>query len=560
MSRNIRQKYPVSAPTAARATRRRGGRAATPDLSDDSTGYSALEEASDSDDADEEAVDAAEAEHFQAQAERLHASRSSRPRQTRESDAQKKLKDYDDDQSEDGDEESSDDSSGEDDVFGGDTEDNEVTSGSEDDEDGEDDDDDSGGAVDGHVASHVQNTLGRSVLRSNSSTDREGPTPRRHVRFVDIPSSDSDSTDTEDDQDFYGDLFVPQDQLDRRFRQSIEQDPESTPFDYFEEFEAGPDPYMTPGESDLEGILLQPSSLQTSPMSRSTAVSKSDAAAATAASPPTDEEEDEYDSDATEDDFPEPVSAAGVSGTRRLSESASDSELPETPSKQRPPRAGRFDLEHRGEKPIVVMNCATRKIMIFTPQKSMALDLSPEQFRFRAVIDDSQVPMLSNETLMTAISLFNSAGSSGFQLGVDGIPDSVFAGAIEGGFADPDPEDDIDITAFIHDDDSNSDSEESPMPTEDENNNSSSTETLATPKNRMLGATFSTPDGSYANMLESESTTVSDFEMDHAHRRSLDNAAMPPPVQSSSKRKSAAEQFVSHKRQRSISEVGGIQI
>jgi hypothetical protein len=179
MSRNVRQNF---SRLPSKVTKRRDSDSSSPNLSDDD-GYSAVEAISDSEDDDEDNVDAAEEEHIiNHELRDSYSSSSPRPRSS-------------------GDEEEVDDDASE-----------------EDDAGNADADVDDSTSWNGFVSEGDEN--------SSPDTPQQDTTQvQRHVRFADVPSSDSDSTETEDDNaDFFPDLFVDQSTLDPAFRREIEHD------------------------------------------------------------------------------------------------------------------------------------------------------------------------------------------------------------------------------------------------------------------------------------------------------------------------------------------------
>jgi hypothetical protein len=181
MSRNIRQRQPK---TPVRSTRQDDSDSSLSDLSDDS-GYSAVEAISDSDEDDDDDVKAAEEEHI------TRDWRDSTQSSPRPAGGSRHRHDEEEEEEE---------------LDGDDGDD-------EDDEEDEDDEADESASWEGIV--------------SDSNTDTPITTvntAERRVRF-DVPDSDGDSTDTEDEAlDFFPDIFVEQGSLDPSFRREIEQD------------------------------------------------------------------------------------------------------------------------------------------------------------------------------------------------------------------------------------------------------------------------------------------------------------------------------------------------
>lgn len=209
MSRNIRRNYKTS---AAKSRRRGSDTTATSiDLSDDD-GYSAVEDISDSEDDDEEDVNAVEEENLIIEAIQLPS--SPRPplsfEQVADVDVQEayqSLDDDDDDEDEDEDEANDDDDDDEE-------------------EDVDDDEDADDHASWGGIVSEVEEAQTSDFYQD--ATAFSSDVAERHVRF-DIPDSDSDSTDTDDDHaDLFPDIFVSQTALDPAFRREIEDDPDDS--------------------------------------------------------------------------------------------------------------------------------------------------------------------------------------------------------------------------------------------------------------------------------------------------------------------------------------------
>ncbi len=88
------------------------------------------------------------------------------------------------------------------------------------------------------------------------------------------------------------------------------------------------------------------------------------------------------DGDTTEEDVPEPLPRRKQH--RRVSPAAetsdSDTDRP-IRVRQGRPRVGHFDLDGTDVKPVAVLHPGSRKMIIFTPEKSRDFDLSPESFR-----------------------------------------------------------------------------------------------------------------------------------------------------------------------------------
>ncbi|KAL7936569.1 hypothetical protein V8C35DRAFT_236508 [Trichoderma chlorosporum] len=381
MSRNIRQKYPA---TAAKAQKRRRGSdtSSSLDLSDEE-GYSAVEDISDSEDDEEDVRAVEEAIIF---TEGI----------SQASDTPRPLLD-DEEEEEDGDDEAGEEAEDED----------------EDDADDLLDDGDDDNASWAGILSDVDDG-NTSDFYHDSNAFASDPIIERHVRF-DVPDSDSDSTETEDDHaDLFPDIFVSQNSLDPAFRKEIEHDPDESSgsnsfWDYhghYEEEEEEED-----SESDAEEVVRQLSDDESAP-----AMPIPGVASAVENFTPTFEEPlelDGYESDGDttdEEDIPEPIIRKKARRqSSAMSDEASDSEADSPVKPERgQPRVGRFNLDRSDKKPIAVLNPLTRKMMIFTPHRRRQLDLSPEQFNFPWAIEDQTTPLLSNSANMMLSAMFSS--------------------------------------------------------------------------------------------------------------------------------------------------------
>jgi hypothetical protein len=216
MSPVARRKAPT---TPVKAVRRRdsgsssGSVSSSLDLSDDEDGYSAVEDITDSDDDDEEDVNAVEEEHILTEDNKPVV--SPRPQSF---DFDRDNQHYDDDANDDDDDQA---------VEG---EAYESTSWA--------------GIASDTDEKQVSDFYQEAAFGSDLAVER-------HVRF-DLPSSDSDSTDTEDDHaDLFPDIFVSQNSLDPAFRREIEHDPdESSDSGSFWDF----NPYAEHDHSQSEAV------------------------------------------------------------------------------------------------------------------------------------------------------------------------------------------------------------------------------------------------------------------------------------------------------------------
>ncbi|KAK5658193.1 hypothetical protein OQA88_2166 [Cercophora sp. LCS_1] len=341
MSRNVRQKYPTTPVKARKPTKRRGSDSSSSlNLSDDDEehGYSGVEDVSDSDD-DEEHVFAAEEEHIIHNATRQ---RGGSPRPVEEDD--------------DADEENEDDEA-------------------------EEDAGDESASWDG-ILSESDNAAAEQPI--DYLFDEVDQVIERHVRFTGVPDSDSESTTSETSEDHHGffpDIFVAQNNLDPAFRREIEYDDDdaSSNSGSFWDFGGSQDLLETVSEEDDDATPTATPMPSCPPTAASTPT-------------PTGEVHEldgyETDGDTTEEDVPEPPARRKQMRRYPTVEVSSDSETEKpTPYRRGKPRIGRFNLDRSEKKPIAVLNPATRKMMIFTPQRLSRLDLSPESFN----VDYSQL-------------------------------------------------------------------------------------------------------------------------------------------------------------------------
>ncbi|KAM5378765.1 hypothetical protein ACJZ2D_004238 [Fusarium nematophilum] len=230
----------------------------------------------------------------------------------------------------------------------------------------------------------------------------------RHVHF-DVPSSDSDSTDTEDDHaDLFPDIFVSQNALDPAFRREIENDPDESSgsgsfWDYGYQ-------YGDALDSDTEDIIRH---LDDDETPLATPLASQQATAASTPVPTFEEPQEldgyETDGDTTEEDEPEPpVRRKTRRPSNPLSDiSDSDADSP-VKAERGQPRVGRYNLDRSDKKPIAVLNPLTRKMMIFTPHRRHQLDLSPEQFNLPWPIEDQSSPIMSNSANLMLSAMFSS--------------------------------------------------------------------------------------------------------------------------------------------------------
>ncbi|KAI5862517.1 hypothetical protein GGS23DRAFT_79744 [Durotheca rogersii] len=366
MSPNVRAQGPPA--TLVKVSRRRGSDVSSSiDLSDEG-GYSAVEDISDSEDDDEEDVNAAEEEHIlTGELLGIHSTRSPRPHPGKD----------EQDDSEEGDDEDDDDYEG------------------DNDEDADETGSWNGIASEADIESQV-------VDQGYASTERR-------VRF-DIPDSSDDDTETDEDvgQGFFPDLFVDKSALDPSFRREIEHDPDpydsSTSEAFWDHYGASGELENDPDEpgSDFEALMHVIEDEDSTPI----ATPMTSHELSTGLSTPTglfgndDESLDGYqtDGDTTDEEDP-PENPLRRKTRRELVDDSSDSDVvPLIRPRRGQPRVGRFNLDKSSKKPIAILNPRTGKMMIFTPQcvKGRGFDLSPEQFNFQYFDQSQSSPILSN--------------------------------------------------------------------------------------------------------------------------------------------------------------------
>ncbi|CAJ2512649.1 Uu.00g007680.m01.CDS01 [Anthostomella pinea] len=368
MSRDVRQKHPT---TPVKVAKRRGSDTSSSlDLSDDG-GYSGVEDISDSEDDNEDDVNAAEEEHILTHG--VHQSIPSSPRPVED----------DDDEGDDEEDDGEDDSEGDDD----DAEENRSWNGIVSEPDSDE------GAIE-------QEEQGDTVIQ-------------RRVRF-DVPeSSDGDSTETDDDigNDFFPDLFVDKSTLDPSFRREIEYDHDpydSSELDAFwdpdrDGITFSADALVDHTSTDFHALMHAMEDDDSTPVA--TPMTHHDLSSTAVSTPaPSPEIDDEslngYQSDGDTTDEEDPPEKPPRRKTRReVVENDSDSDVVTLLRPRRgQPRVGRFTLDKSYKKPIAIVNPRTGKMMIFTHQNmGRGFDLSPEQFNFDEFLGHTQSsPMLSN--------------------------------------------------------------------------------------------------------------------------------------------------------------------
>ncbi|KAG7286915.1 hypothetical protein NEMBOFW57_006415 [Staphylotrichum longicolle] len=361
MSRNVRQKYQ---PAPARATKRRDYDSSSLDLSDDDSGYSGVEDVTDSEDDDEDHVFAAEEEHIITNASRK---RSEPPRPLMEDD--------DDDADEESEADEDDDEAEAEDV----------------------DPVDDSASWDGILSDHDEPIP--APLTSDNLEQLATPV-ERHVRFAGVPDSDSDSTTSETSEinDFFPDIFVEQSALDPSFRREIEHDDETSSNGSFWDFHSGSQEIGTRDAQDSDDDAAA-QDLDLTPLATPRPSQPPSEAATPVAAFAEVQELDGYetDGDTTEEDIPEPIVRRKHMRRAHSVEASSDSDT-ERGVQYRPgkPRIGRFNLDRSDNKPIGVVDPASGKMIIFTPRRTNQLDLSPESLQLDFNQDLTCSPLVRN--------------------------------------------------------------------------------------------------------------------------------------------------------------------
>jgi hypothetical protein len=189
MSKIVRKKAPAK---KSKPVKRRLSDSSTPSDLSDEYGYSGVEDISDSEDDDEEDVNAVEEDSI-----------------LKESFTPPRPAPIPDDSSDDNDADDDEEEEVEAEIEEVDADDNESTSWA-------------------GIVSEPDEDHEASDLYADDGIFAAAATPERHVHF-DVPYSDSDSTATEDDHaDIFPDIFVDQHSLDPSFRREIEDDAEDS--------------------------------------------------------------------------------------------------------------------------------------------------------------------------------------------------------------------------------------------------------------------------------------------------------------------------------------------
>ncbi|KAI3331821.1 hypothetical protein HD806DRAFT_529595 [Xylariaceae sp. AK1471] len=572
----IRLKIPVN-PAKAKS-RRDSDSSSSLDLSDES-GYSGVEDITDSDD-DEEDVEAAEEEHILSDEQRT-AQSSPRP-----------VEDQDNED---------------------DDEDDNVALGDDEEEDYEGDDDDDAeetASWDGLPSEPEQ-------VEIEDLADIEIPTVQRRVRF-DVPDSDDDDTETDEDTayGFFPDLFVDKSKLDPSFRLEVDQNSDDDSDAYWDHYGASNTlgPLIEEGSSDFEALMHVIEEDDSTPVATPMAQNDMSTALSTpVASPEKDEVSlDGYQTDGDTTDEEEPVPRPVRRKTRRepVEEVSEASDVEIIKGRRGQPRVGRFSLDKSSKKPIAMVNPRTGKLMIFTTQRSLkrGLDLSPEQFNFSFFDQTQPSPILGNpgNIMMSGMISSNTFGDfmnthavGPAEAWYAQVPDSNAFGDTSGseGQAVDEEEKNLRIEDFLDiDDDSDSSDNQEEMGKDDAED-----DIFCTPGRPTTSSSDVT---SLLDHFEHDSNLVGAFRRDQAHHRLITrskathdslafsgpyfegtlrgikdgriataNVPISPlrrrkkvpefassPLSSSTKRKASSEHHMGHKKQRSIPDVGPLHL
>lgn len=361
MSRNVRQNHPPARRIKVLKPRvSDSSDESSLNLSDDS-GYSGVEDVSDSDEDDDEHVFAVE-----------EAIITKQPRKKVPVEAPRPL-----DEENDADEE--------------DDDDDDIDIDEDDDEDQEEDDDDDSSVSWQGLSPTKDDDLDLPETPGADFVDPEmfKPVGRgRHVRFAGVPDSDSDSTSTDTDnegRDFFPDIFVDQNSLDPTFRREIERD-EDHASDSSSSFwdHQNQDGLRIGSDEDVEEFMKKYGNIPHEGPLFPELLPDLKAV-----------ELDGYetDGDTTEEDVPEPP-VRKKQMRRPLSVETSDSDTPRAIRHVRgKPRVAQFNLDRPDNKPIGVIDPKSGKMIIFTPRRTHGL--SPESFDFSQDLTACS-PIISN--------------------------------------------------------------------------------------------------------------------------------------------------------------------
>ncbi|KAL2203828.1 hypothetical protein CC79DRAFT_1324656 [Sarocladium strictum] len=572
MSKIVRKKAPAK---KSKPVKRRLSDSSTPSDLSDEYGYSGVEDISDSEDDDEEDVNAVEEDSI-----------------LKESFTPPRPAPIPDDSSDDNDADDDEEEEVEAEVEEVDADDNESTSWA-------------------GIVSEPDEDHEASDLYADDGIFAAAATPERHVHF-DVPYSDSDSTATEDDHaDIFPDIFVDQHSLDPSFRREIEDDAEDSSgsggyWDYrghYEQFDMDDTAMVLGGTPEDTGVSRNTSAEpSTTPVDWDTSLAE-----------PAELDGYETDGETTEEDeIPEPIVRKK---SRRPSLSShhshtisdvSDSDGDEPKRVRGQPRTRRVNLDRSDRKPIAVLNPVTRKMMIFTPHRRRQLDLSPEQFNVSMAAPQHSSPLFTHSANMMLSAMLSSNALGDF-LGTTGPEEAFFPvnpvdfealntvdySSPPSGEDEDDGEKQLDISDFITwDDDGMSSADEDPWEPSSTPMRPTTASSNASRENGVLSHLNSSTVGAFrqnqinqqlilSNQATQDSlafsgpynvTTIKGLKSDRfdtaaapltpvrRQKRQIRDFARSPLETVSAKRKASTEVDNGHKRQRSISDVNNLRI
>ncbi|KAI1822787.1 hypothetical protein F4861DRAFT_371325 [Xylaria intraflava] len=588
----IRLKIPVA--PAKTISRRDSDSLSSLDLSDES-GYSGVEDITGSDD-DEEDVEAAEEEHILSN-ELQHVAQSS-PRPDEEDEDEEEEEEEDDDENDDADDEAPvDDEAG--------------------DYEGDDDVEESA-SWDGFPSDSDQPDIDENITGIPAPTVQQ-----RRVRF-DVPDSDDDDTETDEDTayGFFPDLFVDKSTLDPSFRLEVDQNSDDDSDAYWDHYgssstigtvfeEEGSDFEALVNAIEEEEAEQEDDDDDSTPVATPMTQNDISVSISTPASPEKDEVSlDGYQTDGDTTDEEEPAPKPIRRKTRRdfVEDASETSDVEIIKGRRGQPRVGRFSLDKSSKKPIAMVNPRTGKLMIFTTHRSLkrGLDLSPEQFKLSFFDQAQSSPILGNPGNIMMSGMISNTFGDFMNTHAVGPAEAWYAQVSESntfgdtsGSEDPtfdEEEKNLKMEDFLDiDDDSDSSDEQQEVDKDDGD------EILCTPARPTTSSSDLT---SLLDHFEHNSNLVGAFRRDQAHHRLITrnkathdslafsgpyfegtlrgikdgriataNVPISPlrrrkkmpefassPLSSSIKRKASSEHRTGHKKQRSIPDVGPLRL
>ena len=235
-----------------------------------------------------------------------------------------------------------------------------------------------GGDVEDAAANNNDDLASWNGISESEANNKGG---KRQVRFAGVPDSDSDDSSSSDeeaanDSTFFPDIFVEQNLLDPAFRREIENESDSSVSSSFWDYAAAFEPSNTNNDTIddddfFASVLGQPMPPPSTPAAEATD--------ATVDGDGYDSDADgDSDDDTTEDEAP-PQPAHGRRANARYidsddesTDSDSDSKVSVTPQRRRLPRVRRYFFTPKSRRPVAMINPASGKMVIFTPEKRTA--------------------------------------------------------------------------------------------------------------------------------------------------------------------------------------------